>query len=155
MVLQSKDLIQINATIITGLLILLTIQATAAGTVPFLVERSALYESIDAYDELINSTKNDPILLEHMKTRQAELKIQTFEVDLRLGQSSDNYIINLFYNPITTFSASMFFFVVSCIAEIPHSSKHEAPSKLGRSLTIVGFMTMGFTISMLIIIPAL
>ncbi len=155
MVLTSQQLIQVNATIIAGLLILLTLQATASGGISFLFDLSVTREQIEMYENLMNDTNQDPVLFDAMKKRHAELKLDLAERELKFGKSSDNWLIELFYNPITTFTSAMVFFLIAIMWEIGPLSKHDDASKIGKILTYIGFMTMFVSVVVLILIPGI
>lgn len=150
--IEKKTLLQINATIITGLLILLTIQATTEGGIPFLLELGSLRNSVEMYDEAMNDTSIDPILLKAMKERQAELKLEVMEQESRLKFVPDFWLIQLIFNPISTFTFSMMFFIFSTIMEL--YNKGEAATKSGLAITYAGFLIMFIAVLLMIIMPA-
>ncbi len=149
--LEKKTLLQINATIITGLLILLTIQATTEGGIPFLLELFSLKNKVSMYNDAMNDTSLDPFLLDAMKKRQAELKIKIMEKEIELENVSVFWLAQLILNPITTFTFSMLFFIVSIILEI--DNKMEKASKPGTLVTIVGLSVMLAAIFLMMIMP--
>ena len=148
---EKRILLQVNATIIAGLLILLTIQATIEGGIPFLLELRYAKNSVIMYDEALNDTSIDPILKEEMKRRQAELKLEIMERGLQLQNVPDFWLIELFFNPVATFTFSMFFFIASRIQELYH--KKETASGLGLGLSYTGLMIMFIIILFMVILP--
>lgn len=148
---EKRILLQINATIIAGLLILLTLQATTEGGIPFLLELRYAKDSVIMYDTALNDTSIDPILKEEMERRQAELKLEIMERGIQLQNVPDFWLIELFFNPIGTFTFSMLFFIFSSIQELYH--KKETASILGLGLTYAGFMIMFITVFLMIALP--
>lgn len=150
--IEKKILLQVNATIIAGLLILLTIQAITAGGIPFLLELSASRDSIVMYQKAMNDTSTDPILLDAMKKRHAELKLEVMEKELRLSIAPDLWLIELLLNPVATFTFSMLFFLASMAQEMYH--REETASKLGIALSYGGFFVMFIAVLFMVILPA-
>ncbi len=149
---ERRIILQVNATVVAGLLILLTIQATVEGGFPFLLDIRSLNNSIDMYDKAINDTSLDPILLEAMKKRQAEIKLEVMEKEEQLSDVPNLWLIELFYNPLATFTFSMLFFIASIIREL--DLKDENASRLGLGLSYAGFMIMFIAVLFMVIIPA-
>jgi len=107
--------------------------------------------SVIMYDEALNDTSIDPILKEEMKRRQAELKLEIMERGLQLQNVPDFWLIELFFNPVATFTFSMLFFIASSIQELYH--KKETASRLGLGLSYTGFMIMFIIILFMVILP--
>lgn len=149
--IEKKILLQVNATIVAGLLILLTIQATAEGGIPFLLDLGMSRDSIVMYQEAMNDTSTDPILLDAMKKRHAELKLEVMEKELRLSTVPDFWLIELFLNPLATFTFSMLFFLASMTQEMFRSE--ETASKLGIALSYGGFFVMFIAVLFMVIMP--
>jgi len=148
---EKRTLLQVNATVIAGLLILLTIQATAEGGIPFLMELGASKGAIDMYEKAMNDTSLDPILLESMKKRHTELKLEAMEKDLRLRNIPNFWFIELFLNPVTTLTLSMAFFIVSIMREFDVAG--EMATKLGLWLSYGGFLVMFIAVFFMIALP--
>lgn len=155
MKLKSKDLLQLNVTIIAGFLILITISATIEGGIPFLINLGSLNEKIANYELQINRNDTDPVLLEKIIERQNELKLEVMEKQVDIGTSSDTWLISIAYNPVMTFTFSMFFFVVSCITELENIRENEYSSKSGIVLAEIGFIAMGAALAIALIVPGL
>lgn len=153
MVLTSKDLLQINATIIAGLLILLTISVTIIPGIPFLIDIGDSRSQVEMYEQVMNATNLDPVLFDHMKNRHAELKLEVMEKEALLQRDYEVWMIKFFYNPIATFTVSLGFFVISSMIELTSSLKNEKPSKIAIGFTDGGLIVMIASIAMFVIIP--
>ena len=149
--IEKRILLQVNATVMAGLLILLAIQANTAGGIPFLMELGTSNRVIDMYEKAMNDTSLDPILLETMKKRQAELKVEVMEKEIRLISIPNVWIVELFMSPIVTLTFSMIFFITSTVIEFDIPGK--MTSKLGLILSCVGFFVMLIAVLFMLLWP--
>ena len=76
--LSKNALLQVNATIIAGLLILLTIQSSSPLT-EYFVDWQSIENKLEILENVANNT-NDKVLVEKVNNRIAELTIQQIEL---------------------------------------------------------------------------
>lgn len=141
MTLSKNSLLQVNTTVIAGLLILLTIQSTASFS-DYLDNGQVIENKISALNETAKTTK-DVILSEKIHQRISELRIS--EIELLQESKFENFIA---ISPSVFFLVSMMAFIGSCIWEMKDSTansisnmtnKNHNSTTTGKVFSYLGF----------------
>lgn len=141
MAISKNILLQVNATIIAGLLILLTIQSSSPLT-EYFVDWQQIENKLEVFENVANNT-GDAVLLQKVNNKIADLTIEQIEL------VQDAKFQNLPpINPMVFFMVTMTPFIGSCIWEIhrsPEISRVEYTSRNSRMLSYVGFVMLFFS----------
>ena len=151
MTLPKRDLLQLNATIIAGLLILLTIQTAILPLNVFDIHLLN-QDKIDKLETLIKIS-NDTRLKEKANERINELIVFDIELLVDAQDSLHSLRIVLIELAMILFIVGIIPFAASCIKEIRDDVKSgwESSSEVGRWMTYAGFVFL-FTGSFLLVI---
>lgn len=139
MTLEKRDLLQVNATIIAGLLILLTIQSTSTSFWDLYEDHLSINEKIQELEKLANDNSTGSDLEMKISERIIELKIKDTE------NLAETNFVEKPVNPMILFLITMVPFIGSCIWEIHESRKTpdiRMSSIQGRSMAYVGFVLL-------------
>jgi hypothetical protein len=139
MVLENRDLLQVNATVIAGLLILLTIQSTTTFW-DLYEDHMSIEQKIQELKKLANNTSDDFDLQKKINERIIELTIEDSE------KFADTHLIDkTSIDPMIFFLVTMIPFIGSCIWEIHFGTKNPgtiSSSQQGRIMTYIGFVML-------------
>jgi len=140
MAIAKNVLLQVNATILAGLLILLTIQSNSPLT-EYFVDWQQIENKLEVFERVTNQTE-DEVLTQKINDRIAELTIEQIELvqDARYQNLPP-------INPMVFFMVTMTPFIGSCIWEIHRSGKTsvEYSSRLSHWFSYVGFVMLFFS----------
>jgi len=151
MTLAKRDILQVNSTIIAGLLILLTIQTTVSSFEIF-DSYSTNQGKIGKLTELIKNS-NDTNLNEKANERIIELKI--FQTELLEDAERDSPLVNSVQNiPMILFVITMIPFIGACVWEMHDETKgsFESSTRPGRIMTYAGFVFLFLATFFLVLI---
>lgn len=138
--LSKRDLLQVNATIIAGLFILLSIQSLPDSGVLIFDDVISRGAQMEKYQEIMNDSTEDELVKEEAKKRYVEIKLDLEEDLIEFQHDQKTKILQFFFNPISYFFISMIFFVVSSISILSSRAENDSFFKLGEVLTIAGFI---------------
>lgn len=135
---SKSHLLQMNATIIAGLFILMTIQGTTSAGIPALIDADLINKKIDTYKTIINNTNYNQSVWEEAEKRLAESTIDLQEYYLRLESAQRFQLAQFIFNPVSFFWISLGFFVTSSIVGLVSATTRSFHAAEG--FAIAGFI---------------
>jgi len=139
MTLAKRDLLQVNATIIAGLLILLTIQTTVSSFEIF----DNYFSNQGKIDKLTNLIKNSNDTKLNEKANERIIELTIFQTELLEDAERDDQLFRSVQTiPMILFAITMIPFIGACIVEMHDETKgsFESSTHKGRMMTYAGFI---------------
>ena len=138
-----RDLLQVNATVIAGLFIFLTIQGITVAGIPALIDTNVTNLEIQKYDAIRKDETRDQVVRDEATKRYAETTLDLEKQYIRLNSAYDFRTAQYFFNPIVIVFASLLPFSLSCMLTIGSKNEQDWVLVLSKILTIFGFALMG------------
>lgn len=146
-----RDLLQVNATIIAGLFILLTFQNIVSGGISELIWIFDTDKQISMYNDTKNNPKEDPVVIMEAERRFAESTLNAREYLIKFETHDKSKLALILLHPIGWLLISLGMFVLSSIVLLTSRNTQGVRFHLGESFTTIGFVFMGGAILIVLI----
>lgn len=141
LVLSSHDLLQIDATVIAGLLILLTLQGTSSNNDLSFIDGEIMNRQIINLQGMLKDNSESPKMVEKINDEIMNLKIEEQNLLIKTQTKQQFAPLSRIVDPSIPFLFSMGIFILSAIAESYRAvHQQETSSKFGRVTMYMGFV---------------
>ncbi|MBI5697569.1 MAG: hypothetical protein HZC29_03545 [Thaumarchaeota archaeon] len=153
MTFSKSNLLQLNATIIAGLFILVAVQGSVFGGIPALIDADLINDKITKYNDLINDPTLDQAIKDEAKKRLVESTVDLHEYYLHLASAQKFQLLQFFFNPISFFWTSLGFFVISSTVVLVSKNENGRAFRVGEGFSISGFIWILVALYIYLAIP--
>ena len=153
MTFSKSNLLQLNATVIAGLFILLTLQNITSGGIPQLLDFRVTMDELELYNDTMNDPDQIQAIKDEAEKRYAETKLDFDKRQIQFDMYEKAKPMMILLHPISYLLISLGLFIISCLIALASRIEDGRAFRVSEGFTISGFLFMGVAVYIILVFP--